>query len=135
VRRLRELIETAVPIVGALIIFLALIVISDDNPVLRLGIVVFGILLIEAGVWKLTSPFLPSERKFHDLRQEVNEFILMVRTLNEEALGARASGDAESWKRVHEILTEMHGSVDHMGELAGRTDEENAASTPPPVEP
>lgn len=134
-RRLRELIESAVPIVGALIIFLALILISDDNPVVRLGIVVVGILLIEAGVWKLTSALLPSERKFHDLRQEVNEFIFAVRTLNEEALEARATGDGESWKRVHEILAEMHGSVDHMGELAGRTEDESAAPAPPPVEP
>jgi len=35
--------------------------------------------MIEAGVWKLTSPFLPSERRYGELREEVDGFIGRVR--------------------------------------------------------
>lgn len=130
-RRLREVIESSIPIAGAVIIFLALILVSDHHPLIRLGIVLLGILVIEAGVWKLTSPFLPSERRYLDLREEVDAFIMMVRALNRAALQARASGDIESWRQVHEILGTMHNSVDHMAQLAGKAEEDDLLVLPP----
>lgn len=126
-RRLRNAIQAAIPIAGAVIIFMALIFISDANPQTRLLVVLFGILVIEAGIWKLTNPFLPSERKYLGLREEVDGFIHLVRALNRTSLAARASGDDDDAKAVGEVLTEMHASVDYMAELAGKTDEELAA--------
>lgn len=125
------MIESSIPIAGAVIIFLALILISDEHPLIRLGIVLLGILVIEAGVWKLTSPFLPSERKYLDLREEVDAFVMMVRALNRAALDARAVGDTESWRRVHDILGTMHNSVDHMAQLAGKAEEDDLLVVPP----
>lgn len=135
-RRLRILIQSSIPIVGAVIIFLALIFFGDDLPYTRLGIVLVGILVIEAGVWGLTNPFLPSERKYLGLRAEVDDFILLVRALNQTTLDARATGDAETWARVKDILGYMHDSVDDMGELAGKTVEDlEAEQQPSPATP
>jgi len=134
VRRLRNLIQASIPIVGAVIVFLALILISDANPQTRLAIVLVGILIIEAGVWGLTNPFLPSERRYLELRDEVDGFILLVRALNQAGLDARASGTGESWRRVCGVMDEMHASVDHMAELAGKAEGDGPLVVPPPGE-
>ena len=126
-RRLRNLIQQWIPIFGALIVFLALLLGSDHHPNIRLAFAMVGILVIEAGVWKLTNPLLPSERKYLGLRAEVDDFILLVRALNRTTLEARATGAEEQWNEFREILGLMHSSVDDMGALAGKTEEELAA--------
>jgi hypothetical protein len=134
VRRLRHLIEAAIAIAGAAIVFLALVLITDDHPQLRVGIVLLGVLMIEAGVWNLPNYILPSERKYLDLREKVDEFILLVRALNREVLEARAAGTGGSSGKVQDILDAMHASVEQMGELAGRTGEEGPVVVPSPDE-
>lgn len=119
-RRFRKIIDVSIPLLGAVIVFLAVLLISDLNLQARLVTVLVGVLMIEAGVWKLTDPFLPSERKFTDLRAEVDGFIHKVRALNEAALDSGTSDDGESGQSVQSVLESMHASVDHMGELAGR---------------
>ena len=133
-RRIRHLIEASIAIAGAAIVFLALILISDANPQIRLGVVLVGILMIEAGVWNLPNYILPDERQYVDLRGKVDEFILLVRALNHAALEARATGAGEARRNVHGILDAMHASVDQMAELAGRTRAEDPLVVPPPEE-
>ena len=83
--------------------------------------VLVGVLMIEFGVWKLTSPFMKGDpRQYDELRHEVDGFIVRVRSLNKAALEARAAGTEESWLRLHEVMGAMHSSVDHMAELAGK---------------
>ena len=123
-RRIRNLIQEWVPISGALVVFLALLFITDEDPYVRLAIVLVGILIIEAGVWKLTTPLLPNDRKYLGLRAEVDDFILLVRALNRTTLEARTTGDEEPANEVREILDLMHSSVDLMAELAGKTEED-----------
>ena len=131
-RRFRKLIDVSIPIIGAVVVFLAVLLIPDFNLQERLVTVLIGILMIEAGVWKLTSPFLPSERRFVELRKEVDGFILLVRDLNEAGLEARASDTSGSWLRVRGVMDAMHGSVEHMGELAGKAAGEDPRVVPSP---
>jgi hypothetical protein len=63
---------------------------------------------------------LPNARDYTELRSEVDGFILLVRSLNEAALEARASGTEVSWVGVRGARDEMHDSVEHMVELAGK---------------
>ena len=87
--------DVAIPITGAVIVFLAVILIPDFNLRTRVATVLVGVLMIEAGVWKLTSPLFGSEREYTDLRQEVDRFIPLVRSLNKKAVEARAAGTSD----------------------------------------
>jgi uncharacterized alpha-E superfamily protein len=81
-------------------------------------------------VWKLTSPFLQSQRDYVELRAEVDGFILLVRSLNEAALGAREAGTDESWLALRKVSDAMHESVDHMTELAGKAEGSSPTDVP-----
>ena len=118
--RFRKMIDVSIPFVGIAIVFLAVILISDFNLQARVLTVLVGILFIQAGVWKLTTRFLPSARDYTELRQEVDGFILLVRALNTAALEARDTGSEESWSRFVAAMAAMHDSVEHMAELAGK---------------
>ncbi len=130
-RRFRKMIDVSTTVVGTAIVFLAVILISDFNLQARIATVLVGVLMIEAGVWKLASPFLRSDRHFSDLREEVNGFIGRVRSLNEAALEARDTGTDEAWLRFRDITDGMHSSVDHMAELAGKAMGEEPTKAPP----
>ena len=88
---------------------------------LQVLFVLFGILILEAGVWGLASRLLPNERRYLGLREEGNHFIELIRELNRAAV-AREEGDAgdENEERYQGALEQMHASVRRMGELAGK---------------
>ncbi len=131
-RSLRQAVNSLLPLLGMLTAFGGVLLLEDRFHVLLA--VVAGILLIEAGVWQLASPILPSQRKYVELRQEVDDFIQRVRTLNRAALAARSEDpDPAAWEGYRATLAEMHASVNRMGTLAGK--EEGGKSTDPPDEP
>jgi hypothetical protein len=78
--------------------------------------VIVGLLIVLAGFLYGAYPFMTSERRFHALRIEVDQFIGLVRRLNTAAF---ESQDAE----FHRIKAEMMASVERMSELAGKSDE------------
>ena len=119
-RTLRKIIEMGLPIVGMVVVFGAILLPTISlNLQIQVVIVLVGILMIEAGVWKLTSPFLPSERKYNALRRQVDAFIELVRQLNNAAVAAESGEPSGSSTTVSEVLDNMHASVDKMGNLAG----------------
>jgi hypothetical protein len=117
-RTIRNLISTGIPLFGMVIVFGGVLVVHDLQT--QILVVLVGVLMIEAGVWKLTNPLLPSERRYNALRDEVDRFIGLVRNLNAEALVARRSDSPSDWARVDSARKAMHESVDHMVTLAGR---------------
>ena len=130
-RRTRKLIDASIPIVGAVIVFLAVVLISDVHLEARLITALVGVLLIEAGAWNLTNPLLPNERTYLALREEVDDFIGLVRSLNEAAVEARREGTEEAWRRYHDAVEALHASVDRISEVAGQP--EGEAPTSPPA--
>ena len=86
-------------------------------------VVALGLVLIEAGIWRVTQSLFPNERNFRPLRKETDYFITLVRRLNRAAVNVqRGSNSAlEDLTQVHD---EMHHSVDRMMRLAGLTDED-----------
>jgi hypothetical protein len=122
VRKLRKVVDAGLPILGTAIVFLAVLLLSDQQLTLRVVIVMFGVLMIDAGIWKLTHPLLPNERRYQGLRLEVDEFIKIVRRLNAAALDARQSPAAQ--ENLRRTVAEMHTAVDRMEKLAGKTADE-----------
>lgn len=114
-RTVRRKVDLVLPILGIILVLGAVLFIWQ-NLYLQLSVVIVGLFLIEAGIWKLAHPLLPSARRYHTLRAEVDEFILLVRRLNTAALNDR-NGEG-----VSEVKQEMLKSVDRMVAAAGRTD-------------
>jgi len=130
-RRARKLIDVSIPIVGALIVFVAVVLISDVHLQARVLTVLVGVLLIEAGAWNLTDPLLPSERKYMALREEVDGFIDRVRTLNDAAVEARDEETEAAWRAYREAVEELHAAVDRMAEAAGQPEGGEPTVAPP----
>ena len=124
---IRSVVKILLPLVGMLVAFVGVVYLQDDGP--RLLAVLLGILIVEAAVWNLADPLLPSARRYHELRAEVGGFIAQIPGLNSAAVDARSSESPADWERHRSILAEMHVAVDRMGAVAGK--EEGMPGTRP----
>ena len=52
----------------------------------QLPLALIGVLLMEAGVWGLSSKVFPNERRYIDLREEGDNIIELIRKLNAAAV-------------------------------------------------
>lgn len=129
-RTLRNVIVKALPIVGMFIVIGAALLIPDGSLPTRVVLVVVGLLVVEASVWKLADPLLPSERQFFALRQEGDRFIRLIRELNRAALAAKPR-PAHLDPGVEAVKGRMLASVDRMVDVAGKTEDEVAATAEP----
>ena len=119
-RKIRRVLEIALPVLGMGVIFGSVLA-GLTSLQLQVLLVLFGILILEAGVWGLASRLLPNERRYLGLREEGNHFIELIRQLNRAAV-ARQEGDGgdENEEHFRDALEQMHASVRRMGELAGK---------------
>ncbi len=118
-RKIRRGLEIALPLLGMGIIF-GSVLFGPDSLQLQVLLVLIGVLILEAGVWGLTSTFLPNERRFLSLREEGDHFLGLIRDLNAAAI-ARGEGEEDD-KLFRETRARMHTSVERMAELAGQDD-------------
>lgn len=125
-RVLRTVMHTGLPLVGVCVTLSATLFINAPHA--RVGVVVFGLLLIETGVWKLAHQLLPEERQFHALRTEGDQFLLLLRHLNEAALALKHDETPENHRAFEEVRELMQQAVERMAEVAGKTDAELAGA-------
>lgn len=125
---MHRILNAGLPVVGMIVVFGAVLFVDDRQTLILL--VLLGILLIEAGVWKLSNPFLPTERRFNELRQEVDQFMELVRELNTAGIEARKDDDAAAWARFENTLATMHASVERMAGAAGRGEGDHPTEVP-----
>ncbi len=113
-RSIRKAVVVVLTGVGLVLVVGAALVTPTSHSVRpHLTLVLVGIVLIELAGWRRANPFLPNERRYHDLREEVNGFMDQVRRLN------RASVGADEAERAR-MIEALHASVDRMGHAAGR---------------
>ena len=103
------------------LVFGGVLWVPDSFGRIRLVVVLIGVLVLEAGVWGLAHRILPSTRHYVALREEGNHFIALIRNLNAAAL-ARNEGVENGEEHFQEILSDMHASVERMGEVADKKD-------------
>jgi len=125
-RRIRRVMEVAIPLLGIGMIFLS-VLFGPSSLQLQVILVLVGVLILEAGVWGLTSGLLPNERRYLALREEGDNFIALIRELNSAALGRKK--DTEDDKHFRKTLKLMHGSVDRMADLTGEDAKGTTAET------
>ncbi len=116
----RTLLHIGLPLIGAVVAVAGAVVPAD--PVVRGAIVVLGVLLIQAAGWKLPYSMISHERRFRQLRGELDEFVWLTRELNAAAVEARSDRAAE--ERFDDLHTAMQESLERMAMYAGRTDED-----------
>lgn len=116
-RKLRRTLPTVLPVLGVVLILVA--VTLGGSVGTKVILVVVGLLLMEAGVWRLADRVLPDDRKYLALRSEADRFMALVRQLNTAAITVD-EGDAEGSRfAIAELEREMHRSVDRMVDVAG----------------
>lgn len=115
-RRLRKALDILLPVTGIVLVYSAVLLVVGIYR--QLALVTIGTLLIEAGIWKLAHPLLPSERRFTALREEVDALFPLVRRLNAAAVALRA-GDESAREVFDSAREELHQSVERMAEVAG----------------
>lgn len=120
-RRIRGSFHLALTVSGTLLIIYA--VMSVEGMYDRMLVVGLGLVLIEAGIWRITQSLFPNERNFRPLRKETDYFIVLVRRLNRAAVNAQR-GSTSAMDDLTQVHDEMHHSVDRMLRLAGLTDED-----------
>jgi hypothetical protein len=112
------------------IIFLS-VLFGSDSLQLQVISVLFGILILEAGVWGLASRLLPDERRYLDLREEVDHFVGLIPELNASAVASLdREGSKEDEKRFQEVLEQLHACVRRMGEVAAKDKKAAEAADP-----
>lgn len=121
-RKLRRTIHLIVPAMGMALVIGA--VLFGERLAVQLFLVLAGLMLTEAGLWRLADPILPDERRYMALRVETDHFTALVRQLNSAALAMHEGDYHGSRFALDEIETEMHRSVDRMLQFAGKTPEE-----------
>lgn len=115
-KRIRRSLDMILTAIGVVVIFAAVIMNAALTVKMQLPIVLFGVLLLEAGVWGLSSKMFLNQRHYIKLRAEGDNIIELIRELNSSAL-ARNSG-AEDDQRFQSTLDKMHNSVNRMSVLA-----------------
>ncbi len=122
-RKARKFLALALPILGTILVFVAVLVPAISlNLQLQVVVVLVGILIIEAGVWRLTARILPNERRYLALRAEVASFVDRVRILNALGVNLREEDTEANRDAFREALDTLHAAVDRMAEVAGRED-------------
>ena len=120
-RKLRKILALGFTLLGTVLVFLAVLVPAISQYLqLQVLVVLVGVLIIEAGVWRLTSAVLPEERKYAALRTEVNAFVERVRLLNAHGVKLQTGDDELTREEFRETLTALHAAVDRIAEVAGR---------------
>ncbi len=118
-RKLRRILHMIVPAVGMALVIGA--VLFGESLAIQLFLVLAGLLLTEAGLWRLADPILPDERKYVALRSEADHFMTLVRQLNAAAVALDEGDERGSRFAIDELQTEMHRSIDRMVSFAGKT--------------
>ncbi len=115
-RSIRRSIDVSLTGLGIGIVFTAVFLSSTLTIQVQLPIALVGVLLMEAGIWGLSSKVFPNERRYIGLRAEGDRIIKLIRQLNSAAI-ARDEGRDDSGL-FQATLDEMHDSIKRMAELA-----------------
>ena len=123
----RRAIKALAPTLGIVIILSSILFSPETNPQLHVTVLLVGVLILQAEAWGFTRVFLPSERVYVALREEVDRFLGLVRVLNQVA--ARDDGQKHG-EVFRDTMQEMHISVECMAEFAGHPERRPVDGTP-----
>lgn len=116
IRRFSQFLVTAL---GAAIVVYAVYQVEPLRE--RVLYAALGLLIMEIGIWQVTSFLFPNERAFRPLRKETDYFLKLVRRMNRAAIAVER-GSQNALIEMDRVQQEMYHSVDRMRRLAGQTE-------------
>lgn len=134
--RMARILDSGLPLLGVAIVLAA--VIWGGGGWGPIWMAVVGLLLVEAGVWRLGSRIV-HERRFMPMRREVRRFTDLARDLHHATAAVREEDTAAAREARQETLAALQGSLERIVAVAGKTDEDlqverPAAAQPAPIE-
>ncbi len=132
-RTIRRSIDVVLTALGISVIFSTVLLGPSLGIQIQMPLAIVGVMLMEAGVWGLSTKMFPSGRRYSALRSEGDQVLALIRELNSAAI-ARDRG-LEDAKRFQSVLEEMHNSVARMAELASMEDGVDASAAEESSEP
>jgi hypothetical protein len=105
-----------------MVVVLCAVFFVRENFPLQLVMVAFGLFLVALSIWKWAQQAFPSERRYHSLRGEVDQFLDLVRQFNTAVLAAQTTDSAEKQQELLDLRRDMQLAVERMIEVAGKTD-------------
>lgn len=126
-----QVVDAGLPLLGVAIVLAA--VVLGGGGWRAIWMAVSGLLLVEAGVWRLGSRVM-YERRYMPLRQEVRRFIGLARDLHHATTAAREGG-LQAQADLDRTLAAMRASVDRMAAVAAKTEADLAAGGASSPEP
>ncbi len=116
-RDIHRFLRVFVPVAGGIFLLLSELIVPSA---FRFAVIVaVGIAMVVVGSWRLFYSFLPDERRFTALREEVNAFLEIVRQLNSVAYAARQEAHVWYPQAIQDLKAAMHDGVERMAEVAG----------------
>jgi hypothetical protein len=116
-RMARRAIEATVPILGILIILSSVLLNPNVTVQLHVTVLLIGVLILLTGPpWELRRAILPDERVDLELREEVDHFLQLMRSLKQSP--DELEDGQEQSEFVLDTVEKMRTSVDRIAELA-----------------
>ena len=116
---LRQFLARVFPFLGGILLLYSAIVLSIGW--LQVAMFGLGFVIMIAGSWKLYNRLLPNQRYNTALRAEVDQFIGLVRDLNNAAICLEETPSKDHEHAFEAAQEAMHQSIDRMAGLAGKT--------------
>lgn len=127
-----RVLDSGLPVLGVAIVLSA--VVWGGGGWVPIWMAVTGLLMVEAGVWRLGSRVM-HERRYMPLRREVQRFVGLARDLHHASAALHAGGSPEVRQKREEALAAMRASLDRIVAVAGKTEEDLAAESAPGTAP
>ncbi|HUG39584.1 MAG TPA: hypothetical protein VMM12_03825 [Longimicrobiales bacterium] len=126
--RVARVLDSGLPVLGVAIVMSA--VMWGGGGWGPIWMAVTGLLLVEAGVWRLGSRVM-HERRYMPLRREVQRFTGLARDLHHATAAVRAEDTPASREVREAALAAMRSSLDRIVAVAGKTEEDLQAEGAP----
>ena len=115
-RTLMSYVPVTAVALGITLVISSVVFFYVEDDLRRLVSVTFGLGILIASTWFAANPFLRNARRSVPLRQEVDQFIDLVRLLNRQAGEAGAPEDVEGTRNsMHEAVQRMVAEAEKVG--------------------
>jgi hypothetical protein len=131
-RQAARILDLGLPPLGVAVVLAAVIVGGGGWGALWMAVA--GLLMVEAGTWRLGSRML-HERRYLPLREEIDRFVGLAPRLHHAAARVLTDPTPAAREALAAAIASMHASVDRMADVAGRTEQDlDGAPGPEPAQ-
>lgn len=119
--RVARVLDSGLPTLGVAVVLSAVMLGGGGWGAIWLA--VLGLLMVEAGVWRLGSRIV-HERRYRPLRREVDRFIGLARELHHASAAVDSRGDEDARQRLDGAVASLRKSLDRMVQVAAKTEDD-----------